>query len=349
MTEKTVFKTLPGVLSFKRGHVISDALMFNQLPDETETPLEIYRHGIRGTQNVSGGKDKAVANIQITETAKLDNNTNIMIVRFSLAFLPITEALNSCASNKNKEEARALRDSIEDFLKRAQKSKGLLEVACRYGRNIANGRWLWRNRPIAADISITVKNSLDDLIIGPFNAFDISLNHFENYSKEEILLGEEIARQMSGISKGSLMVKAKVILRAQGAEVFPSQNYIESKPSGFAKSLYKVGHAESFDETDIRMMGQAAIRDQKVFNAIRTIDTWYPYFEEEKIPISVEPNGANLKMQEFFRSKENSSFELFKRLNIIDPDSNEGMFCIACFDRGGVYSETEKNKAKDQE
>ncbi len=42
--------------------------------------------------------------------------------------------------------------------------------------------------------------------------------------------GEEIANQMQGYSSLSLVVEARVILRTSGAEVFPSQNYIEKKP-----------------------------------------------------------------------------------------------------------------------
>ncbi len=50
-------------------------------------------------------------------------------------------------------------------------------------------------------------------------------------------------------------------------------------------------------------------------------------------------------MYEFYRKeKGTSSFDLFKRLNQIDPNTPEGMFCIASFERGGVYSETDKTE-----
>ena len=58
----------------------------------------------------------------------------------------------------------------------------------------------------------------------------------------------------------------------------------------------------------------------------------------------VEVNGASLSALEFFRRKAASSFQLFKRLLQIDPNSDEGMFCIAALDRGGVYSESDKQE-----
>lgn len=53
-------------------------------------------------------------------------------------------------------------------------------------------------------------------------------------------------------------------------------------------------------------------------------------------------------MQEFFRPKNASSFDMFKRLVEIDPNSPDGMFCIAALDRGGVYSESDKKADKEE-
>lgn len=91
-------------------------------------------------------------------------------------------------------------------------------------------------------------------------------------------------------------------------------------------------------------MGTAALRDQKVANAIRTIDTWYPDYEQNGCkPIPVEPNGASLEAQRFFREigdkkNKSSAFDIIKELNITDPNSPQGMFFIACLVRGGVFS-----------
>lgn len=347
MNQGITFKKLPGVLAFKRGHVMSDALMFSEMPDG-EIPIEVIRHGIRGTQNVNNDQTPAVTNIQETETAKLNTTSTSLVVRFYLAFLPLADSLSSCAG-KNKDETNAIRKSIEIFLEKANESEGLSEVARRYARNIANGRWLWRNRTIARSVQIKARVGKSDQLnkmaeFASFDALTIPTNNFDKYNLEEIKLGEEIANQMRGSSFNSLMIEANLTLRTPGAEVFPSQNYIEKKPTGFSRPLYKVGHPELETNVGIRVMGQAAIRDQKVFNAIRTIDTWYPDFAEVKLPIPIEPKGASLEFQEFYREKKASSFDLFSRLNIIDPNDPDGMYCIACFDRGGVYSASDKQE-----
>ena len=48
------------------------------------------------------------------------------------------------------------RDSVAGFIERAKTSDGLNDVAARFARNIANGRWLWRNRTIARQITVRV-------------------------------------------------------------------------------------------------------------------------------------------------------------------------------------------------
>ena len=96
---------------------------------------------------------------------------------------------------------------------------------------------------------------------------------------------------------------------------------------------------------DNQFLGQAAIRDQKIGNALRTIDTWYAtYLENDSKPIPVEPNGASLDAQDFFRvNKKNkdSAFDILKEIRNLDPNSDKGKFLIACLIRGGVYSEGE--------
>lgn len=361
-------RDLPGVLAFNRGHVVTDGEMFNEIGGQFESyPVLVVRHGIRGTQNVNDGENnnnnpwskvsntdpasngvRIPSNIQITETAKLDPNADALVVRFSFCMLDIADSLHSCAA-ADREVGNMMRKTFKDFVLRAKTSAGILEVGRRYARNVANGRWLWRNRSIARTIEIEVAGQ--DGIIATFDANTVPLNTFGDYGEGEINVADEIVKQMRGKSLGWLTVTARLVMRTPGAvEVFPSQNYIEDKPKGFARPLYKLGHPEPKDRNEIqdtRTMGRAALRDQKIFNAIRTIDTWYPAFNETGFPIAVEPLGASLAQQEFYRPGEASSFEMMKRLDQIDPTSPEGMFCIAALDRGGVYGASEKKKDKE--
>lgn len=78
-----MFKKLPGVLSFQRCLLVTDALFLNVFEGGSTTPLPVIRHGIRGTQNINkfGKKEDSsaksatrpeVSNIQTTDSAKLD-------------------------------------------------------------------------------------------------------------------------------------------------------------------------------------------------------------------------------------------------------------------------------------
>lgn len=347
------FDKLPGVMSLKRTVVITDGVMSSVLKDGSTRLVDVTRHGIRGTQNIvndasgkdtSGKKDREVSNIQETDTAKLDADAVEMRVEFEMRFLPISSAIDAC-SDKDPKIVESFKKSIEGFATRSANSNGLKEVAARYARNIANGRWLWRNRTAAESIKVSVEIGGEKI---EFDALSIPLNDFSDCSEDEKKLAAHIARGMSGQQATVVKVTADVDFGVKGAvEVFPSQNYIDGKPKGFARSLYKYGVPNKISKTDNNRVGYAAIRDQKIGNAIRTIDTWYAEFKETGVPIAIEPNGANLDTQRFFRKNSSSAFMLFLQLNEIDPDTEQGMFCIASLVRGGVYSGGKDGKGEE--
>lgn len=349
---QTALKKLPGVLAFRRRHVQTDALFFNEINGGfEENPLYVVRHGIRGTQNVAGDTEKVreVSNIQQTDSAKSDRAADAVVVTFGIRMLNLAEGIEACVATDDA-LANQLLSSHSEFVERAKKSRGIEEVANRYARNIANGRWLWRNRTIAAGIEITVSPADEPDQEFVFDALAVPMNQFSDYSDDEKAIGAMLAAGMRGESLAGINVRARLTFGIDGVvEVHPSENYIENKPKGFARSLYRVGQADRVrrdQPVEFRRMGQAALRDQKVYNAIRTIDTWYPDFDSIGVPIAVEPMGASLSHQKFFRPKKYTSFDLFKRLNDIDPDSPDGMYCIAALDRAGVYSESDKKNAK---
>lgn len=358
-TSNAVFKKLPGVLSLTRRINVTDALFYSLHANGHEEKLIVKRGGLRGTQNINkklDGERHEVSNVQLTDSAKSDSQAVGVVVRTSLRFLPLRQGLNSCATSK-KDPAELLADfknSLTSFLDRSigsgNTSTGLQEVANRYARNIANGGWLWRNRQFSSKVKIEVTCDQEKF---EFDALKIPMNSFENYSESEIKVGKYIADSLAGNGDHTIKVKATLDfgdgLNAN-VEVYPSQNYLGgSKPKGFARSLYAVdigttsfGNDDkdaSMDFDAIRVIGQAALRDTKIANALRTFDTWFPKFKEHGLPIAVEPSGANLNAQCLFRNGETSSFAYARRLNTLSPDSEEGMFMIAALVRGGVYSE----------
>ena len=347
------FKKLPGVLSFQRCLLVTDGLFYNVFADKKVSPLPVIRHGIRGTQNInkSGPKETSstgsatreeVSNIQTTDSAKLDPMAEKLRVRFELRFLDLELALFACAPSKddNMDDLQTFRHDLGEFLKKAKSSAGLEELACRYARNLANGRFLWRNRAMAEQIEVRVFDGKK--LDVHFKSLDTPLNSFSDYSEEEKQVAQYILAGLRGNAEPRLQVEADVDFGVRGAlEVFPSQNYLENKARGFARPLYCVGNApDNQDPHSVRELGQAALRDQKIGNALRTIDTWYPAFAERGLPIPVEPNGANLDAQLFFRNDGKSSgFKYMLRISELDPSTPEGMFLTACIIRGGVFSE----------
>ena len=369
------FKKLPGVLSFQRCVLLSDGLFYNAFPNGDKKPLYVMRHGIRGTQNVNRGSeagqgtarsaDRDARNIKITDSAKLADGADLE-VDFGFRSIPLALALYSCAPSEietTDEKNLSFRDAYKLFIEKADKStdRPIYQLALRYARNIANGRFLWRNRTIAEkiNISVTISTKSDELL--EFDAFQVPFNDFDSdYIKGEKSIAEAISEgwcNKYSYSSPSIEVKAKLNMGIDGPlEVFPSQNYINytkeiKNNDKNARSLYCVGRAPEYlsDDNGVRFTGQAALRDQKIGNALRTIDTWYKDYQDKKIPIAIEPKGANLDAQVFFREDNaHSGFELMKRIGDIEPASEEGLFLLACLIRGGVYSEGTESMAKEQ-
>ncbi|KPC53218.1 type I-F CRISPR-associated protein Csy3 [Amantichitinum ursilacus] len=362
---------LPGVLAFQRSLLLSDAAFYSVMPDGSTSPVQVIRHGIRGTQNTNqdGNKETSttgtaerveVSQIQITDSARLDCEAVALEVRFDLRMLDLKGSLFTCALGKKQkgEEVAEFRASFDEFIERAYSSAGLQEVARRIARNIFNGRWLWRNRTLACAITVRVTNANDKVYTQ--DALAISTSQFGDYSAAEISVGNIIAEGLCGNTTATtLRISATLDFGLRGAvEVYPSQNYVEEKPKGFARPLYALGVPEPRDSNPeikldfvaTRVMGHAALRDQKVSNALRTIDTWYPAYPEIGRPIPVEPNGANLDAQRRFRDpKTNTSAWIYAgKMRGLDPDSDGGMYMIASLIRGGVFSSsTEEKKNED--
>jgi len=367
-TNTLPLKLLPSVLAFRRTVVVSDAPFYFESTDGTIHEVPVLRHGTMGTQNVNESKkrdeaetstvstgERDVRNLQVIESARTGADMRKVQIRFQIKALPLKDALHSCANSRkeNLEDAEKMRAFVSDFVARAKDSEGLAEVSRRIARNLCNGRWLWRNRFLANTVEIHVTAGDHGSWRVP-DALGIPLQHFDEYSEIEREIGTILAAGFRGDQKIALNVQAVLNLGVTGSvEVFCSQNYEPegktSQKGGLSRSLYKLPWPGSDDQhaEGVRIVGQAAFRDAKLWNALRTIDTWYPEYEVIGAPIAVEPQGANLSMMRFLRAKEHkraSAFELFKRLNQIDPDSPDGMYCIASLMRGGVFGDSEKNR-----
>lgn len=338
---------IPSVLSFQRGTIVTDGVMSSIIPGpqsgtETLQPVRVIRHGIRG---VLSQKDKdSASNVQRTESAKTSMNAIGLDVTFSFRTIPATELLFGCSDMSYRE---AVAGFIDRFFKVGVPEFD--EVCRRYARNILNGRWLWRNRVLGSP-QVTVRNKDIAYVSGE----EVGMR-FENYTDHEIALARDVIAAGLLNWNAPVTVHGRILFGFAGeVEVFPSQNMVTDKPDGFARSLYKIEMLSRQDflsimgsarndagdfAADMIDMGVAALRDQKIGNAIRTIDTWHSAGK----PIPVEPNGANLEDNMLYHTDDGmdvkkllSEIDEIKPGPVFDP---RAAYLIALFVRGGVFSE----------
>lgn len=342
----TQIKKLPSVLAFSRAHFITDGAFYSLTNEGIEKPILVKAQGIRGTQNVSekNGNEESkteTTNLQKIDVAKTDLDTKEVIVRFSLGFLDISKTLHSC-NGKDMNEVMAFRKSLKDFLFRAKSSGTVDHIAKRYARNVLNGRWLWRNKEIAKQILININYNGNTSFIKDYDINLSSLIDFNSFNAEEEKLATVFAKQLKGEDISAVEITARLIPKASGVfEVYPSQNFQEadSDKNGQKKFLFKVNK------------DQAGLRDQKIFNAIKTIDDWYKHdYKEEIGPIPVEAYGTNINWNIFFRSdkkEKNNAFDLLKILNDFNDNNkmleSNALFILSLIERGGVFGESDKN------
>ena len=89
------------------------------------------------------------------------------------------------------------------------------------------------------------------------------------------------------------------------------------------------------------------MHSQKVGNALRTIDTWYPNLEGEELgPIAVEPYGSVTSQGRAYRQpKQKMDFYTLLDhwlLRDKEPAIEQQHYVMANLIRGGVFGESEK-------
>lgn len=239
----------------------------------------------------------------------LDHEHNTIRMDFGVKVIPVKNCISSCYSMEYQTE---LLNFIQDY--------DYTTIAARYINNIVNGKFWWRNRFGASAIEVVIGCNGKKYI---FDALAFNQNEFYT-DNEEI---NEIAAKMADAFSGRINVfDIRVIsfLKAgYGAEVFPSQ---EMKMDVKEKLLFKVGDS-------------AGMHSQKIGNAIRAIDTWYPEYENYGMPIAIEPYGVCKNIGKAFRMRNNSFFSILDSAIIKDKKiSEEEMhYVMACIIRGGVF------------
>ncbi len=332
------------VLAFERKLDPSDALFsagkwVDRKNGENWPSIGINTKSVRGTiSNRLSTKDQDPAkldasiqspNLQTVDVATLPNNADTLRARFTLRVLGGAGTPSAC---NNADYQAKLQATVKQYVD----STGFTELARRYATNLANGRFLWRNRMGAEQIEIQVRQLAQGEAAHSweFDALSFSLRDFNATTPALDTLAQAIKQGLSGESHTLLEVIAYARI-GDGQEVYPSQELIldkGDKKGQKSKTLYKVGDV-------------AAMHSQKIGNALRTIDTWYPQDEEsqELGPIAVEPYGSVTSQGKAYRQpKEKADFyNLLDKWVLKDeaPAIGDQHFVMATLIRGGVFGE----------
>ncbi|HCN45903.1 MAG TPA: type I-F CRISPR-associated protein Csy3 [Pseudomonas sp.] len=267
-------------------------------------------------------------NLQTVDVATLPHDADTLRVSFTLRVLGGTGQPSAC---NDADYRRKLLATVKGYVEQ----NGFNELARRYAYNLANGRFLWRNRIGAEQVEVQVDHLVDGQAAKSwtFDAFALSLRNFDSHGKHTAALGELsqlIANGLAGEQHVLLRISAFVRLGA-GQEVFPSQELILDRGRGDkSKTLYQVN--------DI-----AGIHSQKLGNAIRSIDTWYQEAEVNG-PIAVEPYGSVTTQGKAYRQPRTTKDDFYTLLDgwvLKDkvPALDQQHFVIATLIRGGVFGE----------
>ncbi len=325
----TTIKTA-SVLAFERKLATSDAVLYaGNWQGDAWQPIILQEKAVRGTISnrlknaVSSDPAKLDAeiqkpNLQLVDTAALAADTDTLKVVFTLRVLGDLATPSVCNDMAYQE---ALAATISEYVRET----GFSELALRYATNLANGRFLWRNRIGAEAVQITVRTGER---AWEFDGYGYSLRDFSHRDAQLKALAEVIESGLTGQSWVMLTVEAQVKLGA-GQEVFPSQELVLDSNSRKSRVLYQVA-------------GVAGIHSQKIGNALRTIDTWHPRVDELGA-IAVEPYGSVTSRGVACRQpKEKLDFYTLLDNWItkgVKPAPEQQHYVMAVLIRGGVFGE----------
>ena len=283
---------------------------------------------------IRGLLDAAIENpnLQTVDVAALPADADTLKVQFTLRVLAGAGTPSAC--NSAEYQAKLLQ-TVQGYVQQ----HGFAELANRYAANLANGRFLWRNRQGAEEVLVEVALLKDGKAekFWSFEALELNLRALDAIDSKVKELGLVIAEGLAGKVDEKTGRPAHVLLQVTafvragaGQEVFPSQELILDKGSnGKSKTLYDVD-------------GVAAMHSQKIGNAIRTVDTWYEGAGELG-PIAVEPYGSVTTQGKAYRQPKQKQdfYTLLDNWLLKDqvPAAEQQHFVMAVLIRGGVFGD----------
>ncbi|MBK1872881.1 type I-F CRISPR-associated protein Csy3 [Marinobacter sp. 1-3A] len=331
------------VLAFEKKLVPSDGYFYGTRWDNRSeaTALELQEKSVRGT--ISNRLKTAVKNdpaklnaevekpnLQTVDACALGTDQDTLKHQFTLKVLGGVEHPSACNNALFKQSYyQAARNYIEQ--------EGFRELGRRYAQNIANARFLWRNRVGAEQIEVQVKvlNKSQEQQ-WTFDALNYSIRSFDDQDGQVNQLGEKIAAALASGDAALMLEITTYSQLGKAQEVYPSEELVLDKgKSKKSKVLYQV-------------KGHAAMHSQKIGNALRSIDTWYPAYdsaEESAGAIAIEPYGAVTNLGKAYRTPKDKQdfythFDAWARGG--ELNTNDQHYVMAVLVRGGVFGESDK-------
>lgn len=345
--DKTKLKTA-SVLAFERKLDPSDAIFSSGRWSDRDQGVQwpavaVREKSVRGTISSrlkANTQDPAkldakiqAPNLQTVDVATLPGNADTLRVRFTLRVLGGAGVPSAC---NNADYRAALKDVVSCY----SQTHGFKELAQRFACNIANGRFLWRNRVGAGAVEVRVNHVEKGQVVSQwiFNAHDFSLRHFDVVANTDLSALTAVIGNGLESADGYALLDVQAFARMGDAqEVYPSQELIldrGDKKGQKSKTLYVVD-------------GVAGMHSQKVGNALRTIDTWYPAEEGAISPIAVEPYGSVTSEGKAYRQpKDKADFYCLLDNWILKgevPAEGDQHFVMATLVRGGVFGASGKD------
>lgn len=336
--------TTASVLAFERKLDSSDALLFSGNWDNKESfskwkAIPVREKSVRGTiSNRLKARDQDPTkldakiespNLQTVDIATLKSDNDTLNMRFTLRIVPGAGKPSAC---NNADYQKKLEQTVDKYIK----THSFNELARRYAYNLASGRYLWRNRIGVENVEVLINHLVDGQTAKQFkfNGLEFSLRNFDYETADMTQLAKLISQGLAGEAHVLLEVIAFARIGA-GQEVFPSQELILDRNTGDkSRTLYSVNNI-------------AALHSQKIGNAIRTIDTWYPVNEDTPDigPIAIEPYGSVTTQGKAYRQPKQKMdfYSLLDNWILKDqePAIEQQHYVLATLIRGGVFGDSE--------
>ena len=337
--------TIASVLAFEKKMVPSDGYMHGTTWSERNTgeskPLRLVEKSVRGTISnrlkAAIQKDPAKlnnevekANLQTVDACALAPDQDTLKLYYTLKFLGGVTEPSACNND-------AFRKSYSTAARQYINEEGFDLLASLYAYNIASARFLWRNRIGAESIEVKVKlAAAEQTKEWSFDALNYALHEIKHHESLNEL-SSYIASVLASDDNHLLLEITCYAKLGNAQDVYPSEELILDKGKGNkSKVLYAVDNI-------------AAMHSQKLGNALRTIDIWYPDYTDPDAsigPIAIEPYGSVTNMGKAFRTPKDKKdfYTLFDKWALgQELDSKEELhYVMAVLIRGGVFGQSDK-------